>query len=140
MAKIKDAAAIAAKWARVTPGRTSEYTEGIRNPRTPWASAAAAGSDNWKQGVTQAAAQDRFKKGVAAAGDGAWQAGALAKGPARFSEGVSIAEPAFAAGFAPYQQVISSLQLPPRMPRGDPRNLLRVAAVADALRKRKVAG
>ena len=137
MAQVKDAGAIAEKWARVTPGRTSEYTQGVQNPRTPWAAAARGAAARYKAGVTEAANRGSFEKGVTAAGDQAWQKGAMEKGPARFAEGVAIAQPDYAAGVAPYIDVIRSTQLPERYNRGDPRNLKRVEAIAMALRKRK---
>jgi len=137
MAQIKDTAAIAEKWARVTPGRTSEYQQGVQQPRTSWSTAAANAEERYKTGVTEAAAQGRFGRGVKAAGDSAWQSAALAKGPARFAEGVAIAQPDFAAGFGPYADTIRSTQLPPRFARGDPRNIKRVEVVAMALRKKK---
>lgn len=138
MAQIKDTAAIAEKWARVTPGRSAEYLQGVKNPRTPWAAATAGANDNWKAGVQQAAANNAFSRGVAAAGDQTWQNGAVNKGPARFVEGVSIGQPDFQAGFSPYADVIRNTQLPPRFPAGDPRNLKRVEAIAQALRKKRV--
>jgi hypothetical protein len=138
MAKIKDAAAIAEKWAAVTPQRSGEYQKGVMNPRTPWAAAATAGAANYNAGVTASIAAKSFERGIAAAGDAAWQKGASTKGPARFAEGVSIAQPEFQAGFAPYQQVISAVNLGPRYPTGDPRNLARVATMANALRAKKM--
>lgn len=137
MAQVKDPGAIAEKWARVTPGRSAEYTTGIQNPRTPWAAATRASAARYKQGVTEAANRGSFEKGVAAAGDAAWQKGAMEKGPQRFAEGVAIAQPDYAAGVAPYIDVIRSTQLPERFNRGDPRNLKRVEVIATALRKRK---
>ena len=137
MASIKDTTAIAEKWARVTPGRSGEYLAGVKNPRVPWSTATAAAADNWKLGVQQAAASNAFTKGVNAAGDETWQQGAVQKGPARFAEGVSIAQPDFQAGFQPYADVIRSTQLPPRFPAGDPRNLKRVEVLAMALRKKR---
>ena len=137
MANVKDTSRVSSKWARVTPQRSEDYTLGVQSPRTPWAAATRAAEDRYKSGVTEAIARGAFGKGVAAAGDQGWQQKTLAKGPSRFAEGVAISAPDYEAGVAPYLDTIRSLTLPPRFPKGDPRNLERTKAVAMALRKRK---
>jgi len=140
MAAVKDQNATAQKWARVTQQRTGDYQTGVQNPRVSWSQATQAGADNYNAGVQAAIAAKSFQKGVAAAGDDAWRRGATEKGPARFAEGVAIAEPAYSAAIGPYLQTIASTQLPPRYPKGDPRNLERVKVLAMALRKKKTGG
>jgi len=137
MAEIKDIGAIQEKWSRVTPQRTEDYKLGVRSPRRDWEKGAIAAKDNHKQAMVQAAASDSFSKGVAKAGTGRWQSRALSKGPARFAEGVMVGAADYGAGFAPYQQAISATTLPPRFPRRDPRNIMRVTAIATALGKVK---
>jgi hypothetical protein len=137
MAAIKPLDQIGNKFATVTPQRSSEYEQGVSNPSRDWAQATAAAEEAYKQGVTQAANQGRFGRGVKAAGSGKWQQKAKEKGPSRFASGVASAGPDYENGFAPYHQVISSLQLPPRYRRRDPRNLERVAAIAKALGVKK---
>jgi hypothetical protein len=137
MANVKDTGRIAAKWARVTPQRSEDYMLGVQQPRTPWAQAAKAAEDRYKSGVTEAANRGAFGKGVTAAGDQKWQQKSLAKGPSRFAEGVALSGPDYQAGVQPYIDTIAATVLPPRGPKGDPRNLQRVAAIATALRKRK---
>ena len=137
MAAIKDIGSIQEKWGRVTPQRTEDYKLGIRSPRNDWEKGAVAAKDNHKSAMVAAAAADSFSKGCTKAGTGRWQARALAKGPARFAEGVMVGAPDYGAGFAPYQQAISALTLPPRFPRRDPRNIMRVTAIAAALGKVK---
>ena len=53
---------------------------------------------------------------------------------------MQIAEPKYATGFGPYHAAISRLVLPVRFARRDPRNMARVSAVVDALKKVKEAG
>ena len=137
MAQIKATDQIAEKWARVTPQRAQDYTQGIEPPRRPWADATAAAEQTYKDGVTQAANKGRFARGVRATGNDGWQRKTREKGPQRFSEGVALAQPDFAAGFAPYAQVISSTTLPPRFPKGDPRNYQRVQAIGTALASKR---
>jgi hypothetical protein len=137
MANIKSTSDIANKWARVTPQRSEDYKLGVQSPRTPWAAAAKAGEDRYKAGVTEAANAGRYGKGVTAAGDQKWQQKALAKGPARFAEGVAISAPDYQSAVSPYLDTIAATQLPPRYAKGDPRNLERVKAITAALRKKK---
>jgi len=138
MPAIKPTAAIAEKWTRVTPGRTEDYKIGIESPRKDWAEATGAAEESYKTGVTEAAAEGRFGRGVAAAGTPKWKDKALKKGVPRWGEGVRIAGPDYASGFGPYRDVIEQTNLPPRYPKGDPRNIERVAVLAAALRAKKI--
>lgn len=134
----KSTKATSDKWARVTPGRTEDYTNGIKNPKRSWASEASASKDNYKAGVDKAHANNSFVKGVTAAGDSKWQKKALAKGPGRFAEGVTDAQSDYEKGIAPFLSAIQATDLGPRFPRGDLRNLDRVKKVTEAVRKVKI--
>lgn len=138
MAEIKSLSAIRDKWARVTPGRTEDYKLGIENPRRDWETETVAAEGNWKAGVDQAQAKGLFVKGVTAAGSKKWQKKSLQKGPGRFAEGVYIAAPDYERGFAPFREAIARVDLGPRFPRRDPRNIERVKRVVDALVKEKL--
>ncbi len=140
MADIKSLDRINAKWVRVTQGAGAEYEEGVRNPRSDWAKQTLSANAAYKAGLQKSIAADSFAKGVASVGTGKWQDMAIAKGPSRFTQGVQLAVDAYSAGFAPYRQVIQSLTLPPRGPKGDPGNINRVAIVAKALHDKKLAG
>ncbi len=137
MAEIKSGAAIKEKWTRVTPGRTEDYTIGVKSPRRDWEKSAVAAKESHKQAMVQAAASDSFAKGVTKAGSAKWQGRALQKGPARFAEGVMVGGDDYEKGFAPYRDEIEKTALPARFPKRDPRNLLRVTAIATALGKKK---
>lgn len=138
MAEIKSLSAIGAKWTRVTPGRTEDYKLGVQNPRRDWAEETKAAEENWKAGIDAAASKGLFGKGVDKAGSKKWQDKALKKGPGRFAEGVYIAGPDYEKGFAPYREAIARVDLGPKFPRRDPRNLDRVKRVVDALITEKV--
>lgn len=133
MAAIRPADMIARKWATVTPQRSADYEAGVKEPVRDWKTNTAAASDAWKAGVQNAVAQNLFSKGVNKAGTVAWQEGAVTKGVQRWGPGVALAEDKYLQGFAPYRDAISRVVLPPRFARRDPRNLLRVNAVVDAL-------
>jgi len=138
MAEIKSVSKIREKWTRVTPLRAEDYRLGIADPKRDWEKAAIAAKETWKAAITEAAVKDMFGKGVTAAGTAKWKEKALTKGPGRFSEGVMVAGGDFEKGFAPYAEEITKTILPPRFPRGDPRNIQRVSAIAAALRAKKV--
>ena len=138
MAEIKSASAIAGKWARVTPGRAEDYKLGVQSPKRDWAEETVSSEANWKAGVDAAANKGLFVKGVTDAGTKKWQEKTLAKGPGRFSEGVYQAQSDYERGFAPFREAIARVDLGPRYPRRDPRNLDRVKRVVDALVAAKV--
>ncbi len=139
MVAIRAVDLIAEKWATVTPQRAASYEFGITNPAKDWKAGAVQANQAWKDGVTDAVNKNRFETGVTKAGTKKWQEQTLAKGVARWGPGVALAQGAYAAAFAPYREAILRVTLPPRFARRDPRNLLRVAAVVEALVKAKAA-
>ena len=134
MSNIKPIGVSSEKWQRRAAGATQDYSAGVSSPRTPWAAASAAGENNYKQGVTAAAARGAYGKGVKAAGDASWQKGAQIKGPSRYAEGVSLATDDWQKGYSPYHSAVAALTLPARGPKGSPQNLQRVNMVATTLR------
>ena len=134
--QIKDAATVAAKWAKRAGAAGADYASGVQNPRTDQAAAAAAAAPGWAQAVADAATRDAFRKGVTAAGTAKWQAAASTIGAQRYPQGVNAGTANYAAKEAPYLSALSSLTLPPRGVKGS--NNARVQAVVDALRKVKL--
>jgi hypothetical protein len=130
---------IKTKWKNRASAATPDYTAGVSAPLRDWASNAAAAAPAWKQGVTDAAGRDAFTKGVKRVGTAKWQAKATTLGARRFPEGVAAAEPDYESGFKPYYEALGKIELPPRGPRGDPRNYERVKVIGDTLRKVKLA-
>lgn len=138
--KIKSASEIAAKYARVTPGRTEDFEQGIEDTSPDdYEKPTLAAEGNYEQGVTQAIARKAFGKGVTGSGE-KWKEKALDEGPSRFMTATGKSADEFAEGYAPYRDTIANLTLPPRGPTGDPKNIRRVEAVATALRKKKTGG
>ena len=139
MPLVKNIAKIAEKWARVTPQRSADYEAGVKDPVRDWATNTVAANAAWKAGIAEASAKDRFSKGVQKVGTEKWKRKAVEVGPARFSQGVQVAQPDYEKGFAPFRDTIEKTVLPPRFAKGDPRNIDRVrviaAALADAKRK-----
>lgn len=140
MVQIASAADIAAKYARVTPGRSTDYANGVANPKKSWSANTVAAEASWSQGVAQAATEKRFSKGVNKAGNEKWQRKSVDVGTTRWGPGVSAAQDDYASGIAPYVAVIQGITLPARGPKGDPRNIERVTRIAQALHAKKVSG
>jgi hypothetical protein len=138
MAEIKNIRMIRDKWQRVTPQRTEDYKIGVQAPKRSWSDSALKQKETWKAAITAAAQAGLYERGISRTGDDGWKNQALAKGPSRFAEGVMISADKYEERFQPYADTIAKTTLPPRMPKGDPRNIERVKAIADALRKQKV--
>lgn len=133
MAAIRSIADIARKYATVTPQRQGEYQAGVETPLRDWKANALAAKENWKAGVQAAVQNDSQAKGVTRSSTDKWKSKTLAKGVTRWGEGVQLGAADFESGFAPFQQAIAALQLPPRFARRDPRNLARVTSVVQAM-------
>jgi len=140
MPAIKRIEEIAAKWARVTPGRADDYRAGVEDPSVDWQGPTAAAQDRWSDGVSRAAAEGTFARGVNEAGTDKWRRMTIAKGVPRWPAGVREAEDEYRAGFGPYRDIIERTTLPPRGPRGDPGNIERVRVLAAALHEARVRG
>ena len=140
MAAIKAISEIAKKFINVTPGRAAQYAEGVKTPKRDWEQATVAAESNFEAGIQKAVANKAFGKGVKKAGTAKYQQGVEEKGVARWPVGVSLAGEAYAKGFAPFRDIIERVNLPARFAKRDPRNLLRVAAIAKALGEAKERG
>jgi hypothetical protein len=135
--QVKSADQVAKKWAARAGAAGGDYSAGVQNTTRDWAADTAAASNSWAQGVQGAVANGSFVKGVNAAGTQKWKTKASSVGAQRYPAGVAAATPFYQNGITPVLQVLSSITLPPRGPKGDPGNLQRVTAVTTALRKMK---
>jgi len=138
MAEIRSLAKIVAKYQRVTPLKAKEYEEGVKDPKKIWADKAKAAEEAWAGGVTDAVARGAFSKGIEECGQAGYIEPALKKGVPRFRGGVEYGIPKYNRKIARYRDVIEATPLPPRGPKGDPRNIDRVAAIAAALHAEKI--
>ena len=116
----------------------SRERQGVQNPAKDWKNETAASESRYEAGVQESIRGKRFGKGVSEAGTAKWQEKTLAKGTQRWGPGVQVAQSDFEEGFEPFRNVIAGLSLPAKFPKGDPRNIQRVAAVAKALHDKKV--
>jgi hypothetical protein len=135
--QMKDVSTIAAKFASRAQAAGPEYAAGVKAPSVDWQAATLAAGDNYEQGVTQGIGRKAFQKGVQGSGTAKWQDKAATVGASRYGQGVSGAAAAYATGFAKSAQILTSLTLPPRAPKGSPANIQRVQVVADALHRGK---
>ena len=138
MPPIKSLDRISAKWIRQSAVSEASYLEGVTNPTKDWEKETLGAESNFEAGIQKAITAKTFGKGVKRAGTDKWQRNAMSKGPGRWREGIALSENAYSEGFAPYAEVIRNLTLPARGPKGDPKNIARVAAIAKALHDKKV--
>lgn len=131
---IKPLATIVAKYVQRASAAGQAYTDGINNPRQDYVAATVASANSWSAGVQQAINDGRFVKGVQVKGAAKWQQRSSTVGAQRYPGGISAGQNAYSTGIQPFLQALSTLNLPPRQPKGDPANLQRVAAVTTALR------
>ena len=135
--EVRSASAIAKKWARVTPERTVDYEEGVKNPRRDWATETLAAESRYEDGIKAAMSRKAFGKGVSRVGTAKQKAKTILKGFTRWPEGVRVAQSDMEAGMKPVVDVLKNLTLPPRYATGDPRNIERVKVIQQALHKMK---
>ncbi|KKL00836.1 hypothetical protein LCGC14_2628470 [marine sediment metagenome] len=135
--QVKSASEIAKKWARVTPERTQDYEDGVRNPLHDWEAETLAAEDRFEEGIKLAIQRKAFSKGVKKAGTAKQKSKTILKGIPRWPEGVRGAEADMQAGMEPVVKVLEALVLPKRYATGDPRNIDRVKVIQQALHKLK---
>ena len=128
----------AKKWVQNAGQASGAYEDGVKNPRKDWAKSTADAAENYKEGITKSLQKNSFKKGVEKAGNASWLKGAIEKGVSRYGPGVAQAESKYASNIQPFLDTIESTSLPPRYPRGDPRNIERVKFMAKALHDKKI--
>lgn len=138
--KVKDATAAAQKFVTRAGAAANDYTAGVANSGNAWQTNTQAAANTYALGVQEAISNGRFQKGVNANAQQKLMTRVAAVGGNRFSTGVQQAGPAWQAGSAPFLATIAGLTLPPRGPKGSAQNNLRVTAVTDALRAKKLSG
>lgn len=127
----------AVRWAARTAAATQDYQAGVASPRRSWQQATTAAAPAHQAALMESFTRQAFQKGVQTAGDAKWSAAAQGKGAERFGPGAQAGVGDYEKGVAKYLNVIENTTLPPRGPKGDPRNIERVKVMASALRKAK---
>lgn len=139
MIKTKSAADVAKKWGDMTPGRSAYYEAGVAGAGGDWEKNTKDAAPNFKAAVQAGNIDKLFSGGVAKAGAAKYERKAKEVGVGRFGQGVTAAITDYQAGIDPMLAAISAITLPARQPRGSAANLQRVAAIADALHKKRLA-
>lgn len=136
---MKSAQEVSRKFAERAANASQDYVTGVETTSKDQAANAIAAKGIWKQALDQAAAGDRFAKGLAKAGKAGWIAGVKAKGGDRFASGVTVSAGKYAEGSGKYDQARKAADSMPRGLKGSDTNLARVKAVVAAQRAVKVA-
>ena len=121
------------KWARNSASAGPSYKEGALNPRREWESSAIEAEGLYESGISAAIADKRFGKGIQRAGQAKYDLGIKEKGVTRFTQSVVLpsSKSNYKKGFDPFADAIRAVTLPPRQPKGQ--NLERVRVIQDAL-------
>ena len=138
MPNIKSLETITKKWAKVTPERAPYYEEGVKAPTKDWGTEAAKGQTAYEAAMRDSKVLALRATKIKEVGTEKWQRKATTVGPSRFREGVPAAEADYNKGFAPYHGVLSTLVLPEKGARGDPKNYARMSAIGIALHKKRM--
>jgi hypothetical protein len=126
---------IQGRWLRRAGSAEGEFLEGVRTTTADQAAAAAAAAPVYAAAVQEAVTRGSYAKGVQKAGTARWRDKTLAKGAGRYSQGIAEGSVDYAAGFAPFAEAISRVDLPARGPRNSPQNYNRIKPIGDALNR-----
>ena len=137
--KVKPLAEVVSKWARNAAGAQTYYESGVKGAGADWLANTEKAGAAFRAGVSAGNIQQLFEGGVRKAGAEKYTRKATTVGPGRFSEGVSAGTKDYTDGVGPMLDTIAGATLSPRGPRGSAANLQRVAQVADALHKKRLA-
>ena len=139
MAAIRPMERIKKKWVDKASIAGPDYSWGVENPKKLWEEEAAKAEETYHKAITAPDIGKRFVGGVKRAGQSKYQEMAKRKGSTRYPEGITLGEPFYDEGFAPFRDEIERTELPPKLPKGDPGNIKRVSVIASALHAKKKA-
>lgn len=135
--RVPSAAAIAEKWARVSPTRAQDYTTGVQGAAQAYQEGVNGAKASYEQGVQNAIANGSWDRGVQGKG-GKYASKAAGIGSQRWGTGISGARSDYEQGVARPLQALAAVTLSPRAEKGNPMNLQRVSQVVAALRASKM--
>jgi len=138
---MKTASVAVLKWQNRTSTASDLYEEGAKTTDKDQAAAAIAALPIAKQALLDAFARNAQQKGLIKSGKEGWLTGVVEKGKANFITGVMAKRSAskYVENSSKYDEARKAADKLPRGPKGSPANLLRVGAVANALRAVKIA-
>ena len=136
---VKDVATAAEKYKQRGAAAGPDYARGVQGAGGRWQSNTAGAEEAYQAGVQEAIGRNAFSKGVASSGGAYYEERARTIGAQRFPQGIQAGAGNWQEGFAPYASRLAALELSPRGPKGDPRNMQRAQEVATAMRAAKLA-
>lgn len=137
--EVKEVSASGAKFAARAQAAASEMATNAVAAAEKWARETAAAAAIFKQAISAANIEARFRRGVQKAGAEKFRRKVAAVAESRFAEGVGAGEADWVAGFGPMADTIRAVTLAPRRPRGDASNYARVKQIGDALHAKRLA-
>ena len=136
MVETKPIEDVVSKWKSRAAVSEPEYRKGVDRAKD-WQGATAAAADRYASGVTAAIGRGAFSKGVGETSTSEWKSKTLAKGAARWGDGINKSEADFRKGMGAVISTIQGVTLPERGPAGSPGNYERVRTMGEALHKLK---
>ncbi len=137
--KVKPISEVSAKWAEVTPGRSSYYEKEATVAGAEWEAKTKAAAGAYKAGVSAGNIEKMFVGGVAKAGAEKYNRKVKDVGVSRFGPGVTAAKGDYEKGEAPMLDTIAKVDLAARQPRGSIANFQRSVVIGTALNKQRLA-
>ena len=128
------------KWQRKASAATEDYRAGVETPRRSWKEAVLAAADAYYAALQNVINQDLWRKALAGISEDEWKRKAIELGVRRYADGVRANADKYAKKMSKVLAILKELTLPPRGPRGDPKNLDRVRVIMEALHKAKIEG
>jgi len=136
---VPTAADAAAKWAEVTPGRSTYYEKNTKDKGAVWEANGKAAADTYKLAVSATDIAKRFAGGIKNAGAAKFARKVVDVGVGRFGPGVTAALKDMESGVTWVLKKIGETDMVARKPRGDAGNWARGKAIGDALNKERLA-
>lgn len=140
MPETKTSQAATDKWARRVSLSGQDYVEGTRGKGGKWLENTVDAEQNYNTGVQEAISRGSFAQGVQNAGPTSWEEGVQSVGAGRFTTGATARKGKYEEAIRPVLDVIQSVNLSPRGPRGSAQNYTRVQEIGDALNQARLAG
>jgi len=138
MVEVKPIDYVADKWETRASGAAEDYRRGVAGKGSKWEENTGKAFDNWAKAIQDAIANKTFIGGVRAAGGGKWERRAVEKGAVNYPTGIRAAKEEYRKAMSEVLRVLEGITLPDRGPRGDPKNIERVAVIAKTLHEWKV--
>lgn len=102
------------------------YRQGTQGKGNEWQAGAAAGTENYEQGVQKALAENRYEEGVSRAGGGRYDEGVRTKGVQNWPTGMQTADRRYMEGIQPFTSLWNAPLSTPRGVSGSPANITRM--------------